>query len=302
MDGFSSHTYSWINAGGERFWVKYHVKTNQGIENLTDDEAATLAGEDGDFHRRDLFRAIERGDAPEWTFYVQVMPYADAADYHFNPFDLTKVWPKGDYPLIEVGRMTLDRNPQNFFAEVEQAGFNPSNLVPGTGLSPDRMLMARIFSYHDTHLHRIGPNYEQLPVNRPQCPVHSYNKDEAMTYHHAGDQPVYAPNSRGGPAADPQRGQEIGWDVETAELARTAYAKHADDDDFGQPGTLVREVMSQTDRDNLAANILGHAGDPDVTDEMKPRIVQYWTNVDADLGAAVAKGLGVQTPAPAGID
>ena len=131
------------------------------------------------------------------------MPFADAADYRFNPFDLTKVWPQGDYPLIEVGRMVLDRNPENFFAEVEQASFNPSNLVPGTGLSPDRMLMARVFSYHDTHLHRIGPNYEQLPVNRPQCPVHSYNKDGAMTYHHAGDQPVYAPNSYGGPAADP---------------------------------------------------------------------------------------------------
>ncbi len=197
-----------------------------------------------------------RATPPEWTFSVQVMPFADAADYRFNPFDLTKVWPQGEYPLIEVGRMVLDRNPANFFAEVEQSSFNPSNLVPGTGLSPDRMLMARIFSYHDTHLHRIGPNYEQLPINRPQCPVHSYNKDGHMTYHHAGDQPVYAPNSYGGPAADPARGTEIGWDVEAArdrahrlrEASRTTTTSR-------QPGTLVREVMGDAERDAL---VVGH--------------------------------------------
>ena len=291
MDGFSSHTYSWVNAGGERFWVKYHVKTNQGIRNLTGDEAARLAGEDGDHHRRDLHDAIAAGDAPEWTFYVQVMPFAEAADYRFNPFDLTKVWPKGDYPLIEVGRMVLDRNPANFFAEVEQASFNPSNLVPGTGLSPDRMLMARIFSYHDTHLHRIGPNYEQLPINRPQCPVHSYNKDGQMTYHHAGDQPVYAPNSYGGPAADPAKGVEIGWDVDAAELARTVYARHAADDDFSQPGTLVREVMDAEAREALVSNIVEHASD-DVSSEMQLRVIAYWTRVDEQIGARVAAGLG----------
>jgi catalase len=291
MDGFSSHTYSWMNAGGERFWVKYHFKTNQGIANLTGDEAAAMAGEDGDHHRRDLQDAIAGNDAPEWTFSVQVMPFADAADYRFNPFDLTKVWPKGDYPLIEVGRMVLDRNPENFFAEVEQASFNPSNLVPGTGLSPDRMLMARVFSYHDTHLHRIGPNYEQLPVNRPHSPVHSYNKDGAMTYHHSGDQPVYAPNSRGGPAADPERGTEIPWDVEAAELGRTAYEKHTEDDDFGQPGTLIREVMGDDERDLLVGNIVDHASD-DVTPEMQLRVVAYWTRIDEAIGRRVAEGLG----------
>ena len=219
------------------------------------------------------------------------MPFADAADYRFNPFDLTKVWPKGDYPLLEVGRMVLDRNPANFFAEVEQASFNPSNLVPGTGLSPDRMLMARIFSYHDTHLHRIGPNYEQLPINRPQCPVHSYNKDGQMTYHHAGSQPVYAPNSHGGPAADPEKGTEIGWDVDAAELARTAYEKHAADDDFSQPGTLVREVMDDAAREALVRNIVGHASD-EVSSEMPLRVIAYWSRVDAQIGARVAAGLG----------
>ncbi len=144
-----------------------------------------MTAEDPDFHRRDLFDAIAAGDAPEWRLEMQIMPFDEAPDYRFNPFDLTKVWPHDDYPPIQVGRLVLDRNPENFFAEVEQAGFSPANLVPGTGLSPDKMLMGRIFSYHDTHLHRIGPNYEQLPINSPKSPVNSYNKDAAMTYHHA---------------------------------------------------------------------------------------------------------------------
>ncbi len=289
--GFSSHTYSWINAGGERFWVKYRWKTVQGIENFTDDEAKAMTAEDPDFHRRDLWNAIAGGDAPEWRLLMQIMPFDDAPGYRFNPFDLTKVWPHGDYPEIEVGRMVLDRNPENFFAEVEQASFNPSNLAPGTGLSPDKMLMGRIFSYHDTHLHRIGPNYEQLPINAPKSPVHSYNKDGHMTYHHAGDQPVYAPNSFGGPVAAGEGGSDLFWHVPEGELGRYAYEKHAEDDDFGQPGTLYREVMDDTDREHLVTNIVGHASD-DVTSEMQQRVIAYWTNVDADLGARVAAGLG----------
>ena len=166
--GFSSHTYSWINAGGEKFWVKYHFRTDQGIENIPESEADEIAGTDKDYHRRDLINAIDKGDHPSWTLYVQVMPFAEAADYRFNPFDLTKVWPKGDYPLIEVGRMTLNRNPENFFAEVEQSTFKPANLVPGTGLSPDKMLMGRIFSYHDTHLHRVGKNSRAAADQRSQ--------------------------------------------------------------------------------------------------------------------------------------
>jgi catalase len=291
MNGYSSHTYSWINHAGERFWVKYHFKTVQGAENFTDDEAKALTAEDPDFHRRDLRAAIERGDFPEWSLEMQIMPFADAADYRFNPFDLTKIWPHGDYPPIVVGRLVLDRNPANFFAEVEQASFNPSNLVPGTGLSPDKMLMGRIFSYHDTHLHRVGPNYEQLPINAPKVEVHSYNKDAAMTYRHAGAQPVYAPNSYGGPQADTQRGGDLGWSVEAGELGRYAYEKHAEDDDFGQPGTLYREVMSDTDREHLVRNIVGHASD-DVGEQMQLRVIAYWTNVDAQLGARVAAGLG----------
>jgi len=291
MHGFGSHTFSWINAAGERFWVKYHFKSAQGIENFSDDEAGAMTAEDGDFHRRDLRSAIERGECPEWHLEMQIMPFEEAAEYRFNPFDLTKVWPHGDYPPIQVGRLVLDRNPENFFAEVEQAGFSPANLVPGVGLSPDKMLMGRIFSYHDTHLHRIGANYEQLPINQPKVEVHSYNKDAPMTYHHSGDQPVYAPNSHGGPAADTELGADLGWSLEAGELGRYAYEKHADDDDFGQPGTLYREVMNESDRESLAANIVTHASD-EVSDEVQLRVIAYWSSVDPDLGARVAAGLG----------
>jgi len=219
------------------------------------------------------------------------MPYEDAAAYRFNPFDLTKIWPHGDYPLHTVGRLLLNRNPENYFAQIEQAAFEPANLVPGIGLSPDKMLMGRIFSYHDTHLHRIGPNYEQLPINAPKIEVHSYNKDAAMAYHHAGAAPVYAPNSFGGPQADPERAADLGWPVEAGELGRYAYEKHADDEDFVQPGTLYREVMTDTDRENLVTNIVGHASD-DVSEDMQLRVVAYWANVDPQLGARVAAGLG----------
>jgi catalase len=187
MNGYSSHTYMWANAGGERYWVKYHFKTDQGVEHLTEAEGHEIAGQDPDHHIKDLYQAIKSGDHPSWTLYMQVMPFADAADYRFNPFDLTKVWPHGDYPLVKVGRMVLDRNPDNYFAEVEQSAFEPNNMVPGTGPSPDKMLLARLFSYHDTHLHRIGANAMQLPVNAPRyAPVHSYNRDGAMRYQNPG--------------------------------------------------------------------------------------------------------------------
>jgi catalase len=227
---------------------------------------------------------------------MQIMPFDEAADYRFNPFDVTKVWPHGDYPPITIGRMVLDRNPENHFAEVEQAGFAPSNLVPGIGLSPDKMLMGRIFSYHDTHLHRIGTNYEQLPINAPKVPVHSYNKDGAMTYRHAGTQPVYAPNSYGGPKADP-KAELPTWRVEAAELGRYPYVDHVDDDDFIQAGTLYRDVMSDTDREHLATNIITHAGDG-VSPDVAERVVGYWTNVDPHLGARIAAGLGRGDGAP----
>jgi catalase len=289
QNGYGSHTFLWENAGGEKFWVKYHFKTVQGIDTFSDAEAKSVVAEEPDFHIRDLFESIVKGDAPEWRLEMQVMPFADAPDYRFNPFDLTKVWPHGDYPPITIGRLVLDRNPENYFAEVEQAAFEPANLVPGIGPSPDKMLLGRLFSYPDTHRYRIGPNYLQLPINQPKSPVHSYNKDGAMRYQHHGNQPVYAPNSYGGPKADPSFGEAV-WGVEGAEMVRHAYTLHSEDDDFGQPGTLWRKVLSDTDRDHLVANIVGHAT-TGVTPAIQERVIDYWTKVDADLGSRVAAGV-----------
>ncbi len=289
MNGYGSHTFLWENDGGEKFWVKYHFKTVQGIETFTDAVAKAMVAEEPDFHLRDLFDSVAKGDSPEWRLEMQIMPFADAADYRFNPFDLTKVWPHGDYPPITIGRMVLDRNPENYFAEVEQAAFEPANMVRGIGPSPDKMLLGRLFSYPDTHRYRIGTNYLQLPINRPKSPVHSYNKDGAMRYQHSGDQPVYAPNSHGGPKADPSF-MDVAWGVEGAEIVRHAYTLRRDDDDFGQPGALWREVLSDTDRDHLVSNIVAHATNA-VTPEIQQRVIEYWTRVDSDLGSSVAHGI-----------
>jgi len=289
MDGFSSHTYLWVNAGGERFWVKYHFLTDQGNDFLPQAEADRLAGEDGDYHRRDLWQALERGDHPSWTLKMQIMPFADAPDYRFNPFDLTKVWPHGDYPLIEVGRMTLTTNPANFHTEIEQAAFEPSNLVPGIGPSPDKMLLGRMFSYPDAHRYRIGANYNELPVNRPRSGLRSYNKDGHLRHHNPGD-PVYVPNSKGGPHADTDRfGEPAGWHVD-GEMIHAAYTLHPDDDDWGQPGTLVRDVLDDAARQRLVDNIVGHlkAG---VSPPVLARAFEYWSNVDVDLGSRIRTGV-----------
>nr|MDT0666095.1 catalase [Micromonospora sp. DSM 115978] len=180
MNGYSSHTYMWINAAGERFWVKYHFKTDQGIEFFTQDEADQMASADTDYHQRDLYEHIKAWEFPSWTLKMQIMPFDDAKTYRFNPFDLTKVWPHGDYPLHEVGRLTLNRNVSDYHTEMEQAAFEPNNIVAGTGLSPDKMLLARGFSYSDAHRARLGVNYRQIPVNAPHVPVNSYSKDGAM--------------------------------------------------------------------------------------------------------------------------
>ena len=203
LHGYSSDTYMWQNAGGEKFWVKYHFKSEQGIENMTDAESRAMRAQDLDFHRRDLREAIARGDHPSWKLEMQIMPSQDAAGYRFNPFDVTKVWPHQDYPPIPVGRLVLDRNPDNFFAQMTQVGFDVANMVPGIGPSPDRMVLARMFSYGDSMRYRTGTNWEQLPVNRPLNEVHNYNKDGPMNYHHGDGQPVYAPNSYGGPGPMP---------------------------------------------------------------------------------------------------
>lgn len=291
MNGYGSHTYMWVNGGGERFWVKYHFHTHQGMEFLTNAEAATMAGEDADFHRRDLFEAIARGDHPSWRLSVQVMPYSEAADYRFNPFDLTKVWPHADYPLIPVGIYTLNRNPENFFAQIEQAAFSPGNTVPGTGLSPDKMLLGRAFAYNDAQRNRIGTNFHQLPVNQPRegVEMNTYLFDGQMTYHHSGASAVYAPNSTGRPWADTTGPAEDGWEAD-GELLRAAYALHSEDDDFGQAGTLVREVWDDLQRSAAVETISG-ALLGGVSGDVLDRALQYWRNVDADFGARIEKAV-----------
>ena len=233
-------------------------------------------------------RAHRRGDFPSWTMKVQVMPYADAPSYRFNPFDLTKVWPHSDYPLIDVGTLTLDRNPANYHTDIELAAFEPSNMVPGVGPSPDKMLLGRLFSYPDTHRYRIGPNYMDLPVNRPHAvDRHSYAKDGPMRYENPGD-PVYAPNSYGGPAAQPPS-MIAGWEVD-GDMVRTATDLHAEDDDWGQPGTLVREVFDDAARQRLVDNIVGHLLNG-VSEPVLVRAFEYWRNIDKSVGDRVEHGV-----------
>jgi catalase len=291
MNGYGSHTFTWVNAGGEAFYVKYHFKTDQGIDCFTDADAKVMAGEDGDYHRRDLWEMLDAGHESSWTLEMQIMPVAEAAGYRFNPFDLTKVWPHGDYPPIRVGRLVLTRNPQDYFTEVEQSAFEPSNLVPGIEPSPDKMLLGRLFSYPDTHRHRIGTNYLQLPINRPKSEVRSYNKDGAMRFENPGD-PVYAPNSRGGPAARPDEYGErfTSWPV--GELVRAPYAAHAEDDDYVQARTLIDDVLDAEAVDHLVANVVGHASEG-VSSDMQQRVIEYWSRIHAEVGERVAKGLGL---------
>ena len=294
MDGFGSHTYQFINAQDERFWVKFHFKTNQGIEFLTAEEADTLAGTDPDAHRADLYEAISRGDFPSWTLYVQIMPVAEADSYRFNPFDLTKVWSQKDYPLHKVGTMTLNRNPMNFFSQIEQAAFDPSNLVPGIGFSPDKMLLGRVFAYADIHRYRIGANYQQVPVNQPMSQVNAYSPDGQLNYHF--NHPAvaeYHPNSIGGPTADASKAIDFGeWDTHGNNIFRGDYIDHPEDSDQAQATTLYREVLDDAARERLAHNIAGHVAkiDPSETDLLE-RVYAYWSAVDEELGANVRKGV-----------
>ena len=288
MNGYGSQTYSWINAGGKEVWLKYHFVSDQGNEFFTQADADQMAGADGDYHRRDLFDAIQRGEFPSWKLKVQVMPFEDAKTYRFNPFDMTKIWPHADYPLIEVGTMTLDRNATDNHTEIEQAAFQPNNMVPGVGASPDRMLLGRLFSYADAHRARLGVNYQQIPVNAPTAPVHSYSKDGAMRMQNVSD-PVYAPNSKGGPSADTEKYKPPTWYAD-GDIMRSAYELHAEDDDWGQPGTLVRDVFDDAARARLVSNVTGHLLNG-VTEPVLQRAFQYWKNVDKEVGDKIEKGV-----------
>ncbi|MGO1255950.1 MAG: catalase [Microbacterium gubbeenense] len=284
MNGYSSHTYSLVNAEGERFWVKWHFMSNQGVEHLSNAEAERLAGANAEYHRQDLYESVEQGDYPSWDLYFQIMPYEEAKSYRFNPFDLTKIWSKKDYPRIKVGTMTLNRNPENFFAQIEQAAFSPANMVPGTGNSPDKMLLGRTFSYQDAQRYRIGTNFQQLPVNRPTNEVHSYNFEGNMWHEHTGARSVYAPNSFGDSWSDEEGPVENGWEADGA-LTRHAYDLHEDDDDFGQPGTLVREVFSNAQRDEFVTTVAGALDG--VKEPVLSNAFQYWKNVDETIGQRI---------------
>jgi catalase len=290
MPGYGSHTFQWINAAGEQFWVKYHFSSQQGNVEMGGAEAELIAGADADYYRRDLHDAIAAGDFPSWDMHVQVMPYDDAKTYRFNPFDLTKVWPKVDYPLIKVGTYTLNRNPENFFAQIEQAAFSPANTVPGIGISPDKMLMARVMSYPDAQRYRVGTNFTEIPVNAPISPVNSYTQDGAGRHgFKPASSPVYAPNSFGGPQADVDAAGEGTWESDGA-LVRSAATPHSEDDDFGQAGTLYREVFDDAAKERFLQTITGAVGGVQSA-EVRERAIQYWTQVDATLGASLRAGL-----------
>jgi catalase len=288
MNGYGSHTYSFINAKNERFWVKFHFKTKQGIQCLMQDEADRIVGEDPDYHTQQLFEAIERGEYPKWTFYVQVMPEAEAENYRWNPFDMTKVWPHADYPLIEVGEMELNRNPENYFAEVEQSAFSPGNVVPGISFSPDKMLQARIFSYADAHRYRLGANYESLPINCPKVPVNNYQRDGSMRFDGNGGSSVnYEPNSFGGPKADPAYVEpplKISGDADRYDQKRGV------DDDYIQPGNLFR-LLPSDEQKRLIQNITNSL--KKVPKELQKKMVVHFRKVDRDYGDGIAKGLSL---------
>jgi catalase len=286
MHGFGSHTFSFINAANARYWTKFHLRSQQGIENLTDDEAMELIGRDRESSHRDLHESIQRSDFPRWTMSVQIMPEREAATYSINPFDLTKVWPHRDYPLIEVGVVELNRNPDNFFADVEQAAFNPANVVPGISFSPDKMLQGRLFSYGDAQRYRLSLNFNQIPVNAPRCPVHSYHRDGTMRVDgNAGGATPYEPNTR-----DEWREQP---DFKEPPLSLEGTADHwnhrVDEDYYSQPGALFR-LMSPAQQQVLFENTareLSHVSEP-----IRRLHIEHCTKADPGYGAGVAQALG----------
>ncbi|MCR8631535.1 catalase KatA [Paenibacillus radicis (ex Xue et al. 2023)] len=290
MHGFGSHTFKWVNAEGQGVWVKYHFKTEQGVQNLAPEVAAQIAGVNADYHTEDLFNAIENGDYPAWKLCVQIMPLEDANTYRFDPFDVTKVWSQKDYPLIEVGRMVLDRNPENYFAEVEQATFSPGTLVPGIDVSPDKMLQGRLFAYHDAHRYRVGANHQDLPINRARNAVNNYQRDGQMRHDNNGGGSVYyEPNSYGGPTETPENKQAA---YEVSGLADSVAYDH--NDHFTQAGDLYR-LLSEDERARLVQTIVG-AMQPVEKDEIKLRQIGHFYKADPEYGQRIAEGLGLSVP------
>jgi len=285
MNGYSSHTFKWVNAAAEAFWIKLHYKPTEGIKNFTRTEAEAA---DPDHATKDLFDHLASGKTAVWTAYVQIMPIAAAAKYKWNIFDITKVWPHKDYPLQEYGKLVLNRNPQNYFAETEQAAFSPGHLVPGVEVSPDRMLQGRLFSYPDTHYHRLGPNYQQIPINCPYASkVSNGQRDGPMCINgNQGNEPNYEPNSVKGTAVQ-QPDKKIKEFYIDDWVAR--YPQLHPNSDFEQPGNFYRTVLSERDRNNLISNIvvtLQHA-----REDIQQRMVETFSKCDKEYGKRVAEGL-----------
>ncbi|MFC2057056.1 catalase [Chloroflexota bacterium] len=286
MNGYSSHTFKWYNDKGEYYWVQYHFKTEQEIQNLTRDEATELKGKDPDHATRDLHDSIERGEYPSWRLEVQIMTPKQANEYRFDPFDITKVWFHADCPPITIGRLVLNRNPENYFAEVEQAAFSPANFVPGIAASPDKLLQGRLFSYHDTHIHRLGINYPMIPINRPKATVTHYQRDGFMNVsENSGGGPNYYPNSFGGPEPTPNV-EEPPFEV-SGEAKRQPYTHP--NDDFFQAGELYHRVMTDEDRERLIGNITTHLCNAQKRIQLRQTAIFYKAN--PEYGSRVAEGL-----------
>ncbi|BBG59270.1 MULTISPECIES: catalase [Providencia] len=285
MHGFGSHTYSFINANNERFWVKFHFRSQQGIKNLMDDEAQELIGKDRESSQRDLFEAIEKGDYPRWNLQIQIMPEKEASTVPYNPFDLTKVWPHKDYPLIDVGYFELNRNPANYFSDVEQAAFAPTNIVPGIGFSPDKMLQGRLFSYGDTQRYRLGVNHYQIPVNAPRCPFHNYHRDGAMRVDgNSSNTVTYEPNSAGMFQEQP--------DYSEPPLSLEGAADHwnhrEDEDYFSQPRALY-ELLDDAEHQRMFQRLAGEL--IEASEETQKRQIELFKKVHPEYGAGVEKAL-----------
>ncbi|WP_066187690.1 MULTISPECIES: catalase [Gracilibacillus] len=293
MNGYGSHTFKWVNKDGEAVYVKYHFISDQGVKGLDPKVADELAGTNPDYHTEDLFNAIDKEDYPSWTLKVQIMPIEEAESYRYDPFDVTKVWPHSDYPLIELGKMVLDRNPENYFAEVEQAAFSPGHFVPGIEASPDKMLQGRLFSYSDAHRYRLGVNHETIPVNQAKAPVHNYQRDGFMSHNgNGGSAPNYEPNSYGNAPKETPESK-----IKPFEVSGFADSVNYDSEDhFSQPGSLFRDVLDEGGRQRLIENFADHLSG--VTKEgVVERQLELFYKVDPRLAEGVASILNVEVPA-----
>ncbi len=299
MDGFGSHTFSMINKNNESVWVKFHFKTMQGIKNFTNDDAGVMKGNDPDFAQRDLFEAIEKKDFPKWALKIQVMTQEQAATFQWNPFDLTKVWPHKEFPLIDVGVLELNENPDNYFAHVEQAAFAPAHVIDGIGYSPDKMLQGRLLSYPDAHRYRLGGNYEQIPVNRCPYLVNNYQRDGQMRIDgNGGNTPNYFPNSFDDTYID-ESTKEPAMKLEATLADWYDRNGEGDNDHYSQPGALYRNVMNDFDRNNLVSNIAGTMkgiSGPKRMDIINRQLCHFF-RADMQLGLAIARALDVNVDA-----